>query len=235
MRTLSVLLVSLAMVIPNNANAQCAPDHLSLPDGQVVVNFSATESLDVTKNVLVATMSKISKGMDPVSVQKEINQTIADALKVAESENDVQAETSSYHVYENRISGQDRTQWSGQQTITLKSKNAEAVLRIVDAMQEAGMVTSNMNYILSSEDNRKIQDDLMEAALLQLQSKASRAAKALNKSQIELRNINIENSNGGIQPYQTRAMAVSSSGGPVSAAGETTVALTVTASALLKP
>ena len=80
----------------------------------------------------------------------------------------------------------------------------------------------------------------MEDALDQLQTRANRAAKALGKTTAELKEVTVQGQN---IPYaktsfrNTMAMDVAESAmaAPVAEAGESTLTLTVSARALLKP
>ena len=79
----------------------------------------------------------------------------------------------------------------------------------------------------------------MEAALIKLQKRADRAAKAMNKSTADLRNVTTQNASVPYRPTHSRAMMMESAAAdmamPVASAGDTTISLTVTAQAILKP
>jgi uncharacterized protein YggE len=81
----------------------------------------------------------------------------------------------------------------------------------------------------------------MEAALKQLQERATRAAKALGKSKTELRDVNVQGNIPHPRPMMHRGAAMEMSmtsskmATPVAAAGQTTITLTVSARAILKP
>jgi len=167
---------------------------------------------------------------------------MASALKAAKKVDEVKVNTGAYQVYERYTKLTKQKEWHGQQSMTLKSKDAEKLLKLVGQLQDMKLNTNGLNYTLSPETAVEIQDALMEDALKQLQTRADRAAKALGKSTAELRSVNV---NGGGVPHQPRHyargnimsmdMAESAVAAPVAASGETTITLSVNARAILKP
>lgn len=224
----------------NTAQAQTEDYILSLPDGQVVLNINATERREVEQDLLIATLSYSATNKDSGALQNEINTVMKKALDIAKKEETVKTNTGSYQVYETRDPRTKEKKWQGNQTITLKSKDSETILKLVGTLQDLKLNTNGLQYTLDPKTQIAIQDSLMEDALKQLQQRADRAAKALGKSTAELRDVNVQS--GGIprQPrhYARTAMAMSADmevAAPVAAAGESTITLTVSARALLKP
>ncbi|MCB1652376.1 MAG: SIMPL domain-containing protein [Alphaproteobacteria bacterium] len=230
-----VLWVSIA----TPALAQREDPLLTMPDGQAIINISATERLEVEQDLLVATLAVQIVDRDPRAVQNQINQTMSKALSRAQKVSSVKSSTGAYQVYEYTEPRTKERKWRGQQSLTLKSKAADDLLGLAGDLQDLGLNMNGLTYMLAPETAARIQDQLMEAALAQLQSRAERAAKALGKSKAELREINVQGQTP--QPYampmarMEMAMASDSMAAPVAAAGESTITLTVSARALLKP
>ncbi len=240
MRLLLILTLLLSFSTP--ALADTEDTILSMPDGQVILNISATERREVEQDLLVANLSYVATNADARELQNEINEAMAEALKTAKKVSDVKVNTGSYQVHERHKPRTKEKEWYGQQSMTLKSKNAEKLLKLVGKLQDMKLNMNGLNYTLSPETAVEIQDALMEDALKQLQTRANRAAKALGKSSAELRDVNV---NGGGIPHQPRhyargnmmAMDVAESAmaAPVAASGESTITLSVNARAILKP
>ena len=240
MRLLLVLTLLVTLSVPAFANKN--DTILMLPEGQVMLNISATERREVEQDLLIANLSYVATNTDSRALQDEINKAMASALKEAKKVDEVKVNTGAYQVYERYTKLTKQKEWHGQQSLTLKSKNAEKLLKLVGELQDMKLNMNGLNYTLSPETAIEIQDALMEDALKQLQTRANRAAKALGKSTAELRDVNV---NGGGVPHQPRhyaratiAMAESADMGmaaPVAASGETTIALSVNARAILKP
>ncbi len=223
------------------AAAQQQDPILSLPDGQVILNISATERKEVEQDLLVATLSYNVTKRDAAEIQNEINTAMAGALAEAKKVDTVKVETGGYYVHETIEPRTQEKLWQGSQSITLKSKNSEDLLALTGKLQALKLNMNGLNYTLDPDTAVKIQDELMEAALIQLQTRADRAAKALKKSGAELREVNTQGMDMPVMPmarsYAKMEMAVASDAmaAPVAAAGETTITLTVSARAILKP
>ncbi len=234
--TLSILVCT---ALP--AAAQVEDPILTLPDGQVILNISATERREVEQDLLVATLSYVATNRDARALQNEINTAMKKAVDLARKEEKVKVNTGSYQVYEQTDPRTKEKKWRGSQSLTLKSKDADAVLELAGKLQEMKLTMNGLSYMLSPETAADIHDSLMEDALARLQRRADRAAKALNKSSAELREVNTQG--GGIPYQQVRhrgavmemAMASDAMAAPVAEAGETTITLTVSARAILKP
>lgn len=236
------LLTTLSLPASTTAFAQVQDPILSMPDGQVILNISATERLEVEQDLLIANLSYNATNKDARALQDEINKAMASALSTTKKVSDVKVNTGSYQVYERHDPRTKEKKWQGQQSLTLKSTNPEKLLKLVGKLQDMKLNMNGLNYTLSPKRAAEIQDNLMEAALKQLQTRANRAAKALGKSNAELRDVNV---NGGGVPHHPVAyargnmmameMADADMAAPVAASGESTITLTVNARAILKP
>ena len=241
MRKLLILTSLVTLSAP--AMAQMQDPILSMPDGQVILNISATERREVEQDLLVANVSYVATNKESRALQNEINEAMAEALAMAKKVSEVKVNTSAYQVYERNDPRTKEKKWHGQQSMTLKSKNSDKLLKLVGKLQDIKLNVNGLNYTIAPETAIDIQDALMEDALRQLQTRANRAAKALGKSSAELRDVNV---NGGGVPHQVRNyargnmmamdMAESASmAAPVAASGESTITLSVNARAILKP
>jgi len=241
MRILMALILAFTLINPSTAHADTEDTILSLPDGQVILSISATERREVEQDLLVATFQYSANDLEAREVQNEINKAMKEALDLIKKDDRVKVNTGTYNVYERTEQRTKERKWYGSQSVTIKSKNADAVLKLSGKLQDMKFNTSGLSYTLDPKTAVSVQDSLMEDALKQLQTRANRAAKALGKSSAELRDVNV---NGGGIPHQSRhharSMAVmesmdSAMAAPVAASGESTITLTVNARAILKP
>lgn len=236
-----LLVTVFLLALPFTASAQTEDPILSLPDGQVILNISATERREVEQDLLVSTLSYTATNKNSRELQNEINTLMKKAVDLVKKEKDVKLNTGSYQVYETTMPRTKEKKWRGSQSLTLKSKEADIILELTGKLQDMGLNTNGLSYTLSPETAIEIQDNLMEAALMQLQNRANRAAQALGKSSAELREVNTQG--GGIPVHRkhfARSMAMdmvesAAMAPPVAEAGESTITLTVSARALLKP
>ncbi len=235
------ILTALVLFIAVPAKAQVEDTILALPDGQVILSISATERKEVEQDLLVATLAYNAVNKDSRELQNEINTAMRQAVETANKVEGVKVNTGAYNVYERTEPRTKEKKWHGSQSMTIKSKDSEAILELAGKLQDMKLNMNGLSYTLDPKTAVSVQDSLMEDALKQLQTSANRAAKALGKSSAELRDVNVQ---GGNVPYarvQHRGammmadMAESKMAAPVAAAGETTLTLTVTARAILKP
>lgn len=234
--TLSLVLLSLFQPL----SAEVQDPILTLPDGQIILSISATERREVSEDLLVATVSYKTTGLDVQKIQSEVNQNMKKALDRAKTEEDIKVSTGSYQVYEITDRRTKERKWQASQSLMLRSKNAQKILELIGELQEMKLNVTNLNYMVAPDTAVEVKDSLMESALKQLQTRANRAAKALGSSSAELRDVQVQSDNSiltrSTMPYaqQARARDMEYSAPPVAAAGETTITLTVSGRAILK-
>ncbi|MEM7680151.1 MAG: SIMPL domain-containing protein [Pseudomonadota bacterium] len=243
MRALTLLgLATLSVFTISPVSAQEQPNVLTLPSGQSLLHINATERQEIAQDMLVATLRIEVENADSGKVQNDINKAMAKALDEGKKFDDVKVQTLQYSIHKTTVPRTKEQVWRGSQGIQVKSTNAENVLNLVDALQDMNFLSNGLSYTLSPAKAAEIQDGMMEAALEKLQARAERAAKALGKSGADLIEVNVS---GGHIPspvsmyrgvHAEMAMMKSADvAAPVARAGETTLNLTVSAKALLKP
>jgi predicted secreted protein len=219
------------------------------PDG-TVLHVAATERTQVTQDLLIASLRIEHDGTDAKAVQAHINSLMDKALAKAKGVGTVKTSTGGYHVYHyqdtppqprNGQMTEGTTQrWRGTQSIELQSTDSAALLTLAGALQDMGLVMSNLSYSLSPEAADVAKDSLMEKALDKVQARANRAAKALGRKETKLLEVTIDAVDSAIPPYpMMRSMAMESSMGggmppPSAEPGTTDITLSVQARVLLK-
>lgn len=243
-----LLTTILSLTIATSASAM---ESIALPKGHTALNISATERLEVEQDMLVASLRIQIEDKDAKSVQKQINEAMADAVKLAKKNASLKIETGQYYVHpdyryiKTREEDNKRVldKWRGSQTITIKSEVADDLLNTVAKIQDMGFMMNNLNYQLSQRKHEETREGLMEKTVAKLRQRAKRVAKALGKEQVDIVEINVDSNNYNPQPVYHRAakmemMAMSADAGmpaPTAQAGETTVSMTISARAIIKP
>lgn len=239
-----ILIAVLLFSVPGLAYAQIEDPIFKLQQDESLLHISATETREVDQDLLVANLRIEVENADNKLVQNEINTAMAKALELAKGYSEVKAITKAYNVYSYDVNGgrkdmPQRIVWKGQQSVELKSKNAEQLLELAGKMQDLKLIMGGLNYTLSPEIAAQVQDEMLEAALEKLTARAQRAAKALGKTTAELKEINTDG-NYIPQPAmfaRAEMMAMDSSAkmaAPVASPGETTITMNVNAKALLR-
>ena len=216
---------------------------LDLPSGVTLLKVSATVREEVTQDLLVATLRYEIRNRDARELQNEINAKMRDALAKAQSFLEIRAVTQQYSIYQTQVPpNRSDMIWVGSQGLELRSKQADELLKLTGELQSLGFSMQNLSYVVSPELYEATHDSLMEKALLKLQERASRAARALGKREADLAEVDVRTNQADVQSpmMHNRAFAMemaadSSMSAPVAEAGESHISLTVSASALLKP
>ncbi len=240
-----LVLIGLTVLMAGTARAQSEDPVFSLQQDESLLHISATESREVDQDLLIAELRIEVEDASNQLVQNKVNTAMAGALELAEDYRDTKAITRGYNVHQYDRNGGRKNMprnmvWKGQQSLKLKSTNAEELLELAGKIQASGFLMAGLNYALSPEAAAKVQDEMLEAALEKLQNRAQRAAKALGKKTAELKEINTSRDNLPRPPSYQRgavmAMAAESADMalPVASPGETTISMTVSAKALLR-
>lgn len=240
--------LALSLLLMPVAHAQ---DGLNLPpEGQTVINFSATETKTVAQDLLMASLRIEVEDTSPTAIQKKINEAMTKALDLAKKDSSIKTSTGTYSVYKyeepvevNPKTGVQKTisKWRGSQTIDMKSKETTKLLDLTGKIQELGFAMNNLSYTVSPEVLEATRDELLTAALKKLQSKAGIVAKTLGKSTYDLVDVNVDTGGPVVPMMYAKAamgraeMAMDASiPAPVAEAGESDISLTVSARALIK-
>lgn len=246
MRAFILPALMMGLFLANPAMAQ--EKLLTMPDGQTLLNISATERTQVQQDLLMASLRVEKEGTDPKLVQDQINEIMKKALEKAKAVKDIETSTGGYYVYQydpnpqpaDRATPSTAMAWRGSQTIDLQSVKADDLLKLAGELQALGLVMGNLSYTLSPAKADEAKDALMEKTLAKVKTRADRAAKAMGKSKMELIEISVDSSDS-VTPYpMMRAMAMEASGSakmdtPSAEPGLSDITLTVSARALLKP
>lgn len=226
-----------------------AQDVVQLPEGHTALNISATETVQVDEDMLVASLRIQHEAKDAKAVQKHINEAMAKAVALVKSKPSLKIETGQYYVHpdyryikvENENNKRVLDKWRGSQTMTIKSEVAEDVLTVTGEIQDMGFMMNNLNYTLSQKKHEETRDGLMEVTVKKLRDRAMRVAKALGKSDVDIVEINVDSNNYNPGPVYARAakmemvsMASDSMPAPTAEAGETNVSMTINARAIIK-
>ena len=241
----ALLILTLLLIAPAPVFAQIEDPIFKLDDNESLLHISATETREVDQDLLIANLRIEVENESNKEVQNDINTAMGKALDIAKKYKDVKAITRSYNVHQYDKNGgrkdmARRMVWKGQQSVQLKSKNAEDLLELAGKIQGAGFVMGGLSYTLSPEVAAQVQDEMLEAALEKLTARAQRAAKALGKSKAELKEINTQGNYRPVQPVYGRGAMMemaamdSKMAAPVASPGETTLTMNVSAKALLR-
>ena len=195
-----------------------------------VLHLSRTAERSVLRDLLRIDLRVEETGADPLTIQSSINRRISAALDRAHQVQGVQVETGSYGVGEERPqTGPSR--WRGTQSLILRSKAADAALKLAGALQSDGLLMSSMAYEASPEIVRGAEEDLTAEALAALDRRAASIADRMHLNLLGYRDLHVGNAETGgraVPRFAATAMAE-----PVAEPGEAMIRVTIEAELLL--
>ncbi len=196
-----------------------------------VLHLSQTAERSVLRDLLRIDLRVEEVGSDPLAIQTAINRRMAAALDRAHQIQGVRVETGSYGVGEERPqTGPSR--WRGTQSLFLRSKAADAALKLAAALQSDGLLMSSMAYEASPEIVRGAEEDLTAEGLAALDRRAGSIAGLMHLVLLRYRDLRVGNAEtGGLPGPRFAAMAAMAA--PVAEPGEATIRVTIEAELLL--
>ena len=196
-----------------------------------VLHLSQTAERSVLRDLLRIDLRVEETGADPLAIQSSINRRIAAALDRAHQAQGVRVETGSYGVNEERPqTGPSR--WRGSQSLILRSKAADAALKLAGALQSDGLLMSSMAYEASPEVVRGAEEDLTAEALAALERRAASIADKMHLSVLRYRDLHVGNAETEGRPVP-RFAAMAAMAAPVAEPGEAMIRVTIEAELLL--
>jgi len=239
--TITFVLFSFQTIAGQNQDASKKQDDSSY------LNISVTEQMDVQEDLLMSSVRIEEEGVDPKSVQNEINRIMAAVIKIAKQP-DINVSTGQYNIYQyneeqntgNKEKKVKKKKWRGTQVLSLQSKLPEALLSIIGQLQNEGLLIQSLNYTLSNDKREAIRNSMIESAIAKLKQQAMRVAKALGQEYSRFTTINIDTGLGARPPMpiyrNARTLDVMSNAAvmPSAEAGTSVVYITVSATVLLK-
>lgn len=198
-------------------------------DNRPAVQLEASALREVPEDTAHATLFVEKEHASAAMAQQLVSQVLSAALAKAKKDKDVSVKTgrtATYAVYgkDNRI-----TAWRVRGELVLESKKVAELSQTVTAMTET-MSIANMWFSLSTEAQRKVQEELQGEAVVAFKEKAETATRqfgfaryALSEARIAVSGQNVRFHEGVMQ----LSRAKSASANVPMEAGKTTVSVSV--------
>jgi predicted secreted protein len=163
------------------------------PDGTLVV-MTGTSEIDVANDEAIANLYVELQDADLARAQSLVNQRIADgvaALKRGDPKGQVETSGySSYPVYA-RDTAKKIVGWRVRQSVTLRTIDLAALPRTVAGAQQQ-LALGGLDFRLSRAAREKVEADLIQRAIANLNARVAAAAQALDvpKSRVRIEELN---------------------------------------------
>ncbi len=201
---------------------------------ETVLHLSETAERKVVRDWLRAELRVEENGADPLALQAAVNRRMAAALDRARQVQGIEVETGNYAVDEERPAN-GAARWQASQSLVLKSRAADALLKLAGTLQSDGLLISSLAYEVSPEALRGAEQDLTAQALAGLSQRAAAIAERLHLAVERYRDLRVGNAETGAGPMPRFAATAMAMAPPVAQPGEAMVRVTVSADILLGP
>ncbi|HEX6840099.1 MAG TPA: SIMPL domain-containing protein [Stellaceae bacterium] len=232
---ISLALAALLSLVPLAAGAA---DESQPPAAATILHLSERAERQVPRDELVLLLRVEATAKTARDAQDEINRRMPAALDEAKKVASVKAETPAMNVFEVREPNKQPV-WKATEALQLRSKDFTAALALLGRLEEQGLLVSALNFEVSRDALKSIEDALTAEALKRLQIRAAAIAGDMGLSVDHVRSVQIGDAGvPGPRPLVYGGMAAArapSSPPPAAEAGEAPVSVTVNAEIWLMP
>jgi predicted secreted protein len=212
-----------------------AQAHAAAHDGYNRVGLSASASMEVENDTLVAVLYTQKEGSNTSKLSKAVNRSITEAVEMAKKLPNIKVQTLEYStnpVYKRNI----LNGWRVRQSIRLESKDSTALSDLIGTLQKK-LKVSHISYSISPERRKEVEEQLIAKAIAAFNHRAELVAKAMDRNGFRLIQIQVNTSGMAPRPYPMRAMAMEAKiadAGPALEGGTQRVTVSVNGSVELK-
>jgi predicted secreted protein len=170
------------------------------------VSFRIEVGRDVENDLVTAILNVTAEALKPAKLADTINSTMSWALEQARANQKVKSRSGAYQtypVYEDK----KIVRWRGRQELQLESQDVDRLSELVGILQSRLQMQS-LQFSVSPDKRRQIEDTLIEQALTAYQQRADIIRKSLGAQGYTLLEVDIHTA-GQDRPMPVRAEAVS--------------------------
>jgi predicted secreted protein len=188
------------------------------------VSFQVEVSREVANDQVAATMGVTEEGADAAELADRVNKTMTWALEQTRGKQ-VRVESGSYQTHPVYEKGAIR-RWRASQDVVLESDDHARVVELIGVLQSRLLLRS-LRFHVSPERRREVEDELIEEALAAFQARAGRVQKSLGRRGHAIVRISVNTRGGGPPPGPVMRMEAASVAKPATAAGASTLSVSV--------
>jgi len=203
------------------------------------INYQVTETKTVESDLLVVKVNIQHNAKDAGAASRRVNGVAVKIIEMTQAIDGVTITSGGYRTWSQQYGKKSmgRVEWIVQQTLTMETQKFDQLLGNLGEIQQVGGAIQSLNYTVSPQRKREIQQQLRVKAISSFRERASEYAVAAGREndQWELLTVNV----GGKSPQpvmpMTRGMlAMESAQGVTAPAGMNTLSTTVSGTILLK-
>lgn len=159
-----------------------------------LLNFSAEASRKVDNDQTNATMTKVVQDKSSTEVARRISETLNQAVIIAKKYPQVQVSTGNQSTYPQYDKNQKINGWTGNASLNLKSTDTVAISKLIAELQSF-MTLDGINFSVSDNTRRKVEQELMVEASTAFQNQAKALLPVWNARDYQL--VSLDFNRGG--------------------------------------
>lgn len=188
-------------------------EELKAPN-QTVFQFSTEVSRTVEKDLMEVSLYSRKSGKSLANLKSEVSNNLNKVLEVAKQYPDIEVQADGIS---NRVNYNEKGKvdgWIAEGYINLKSKNFASVEKVLETLGNQ-VAINNINFSVSPESLKALEDALTLDVIKQFQHKAEVIQKGLNAKSYQLIDVQLNTPNGMESHYGVRPMmAMAKMAGP---------------------
>jgi uncharacterized protein len=189
---LATLFASLVLVQPSAA--------------ETVLHLAETATVMAAPDEIAAGLRAEATSMSASEGQARVNAAMQDALAQAHKVEGVGVATGGYSVWRTAPTPPDRNErWQVSQALSLTGRDGPALLSLVGALQQRGLVVNSLGWRLSQATERRVHQAATKQALTNLRARIEEAAALLDLRFDQFKEVRLDSA--GPQPM-LRSMAM---------------------------
>jgi len=200
-KTISVLCVATAFAFTSLAQAHEDPE-----TGRV--SLQAQTSMEIDNDTMRVVLFVEDEDANPARLADSVNKLVADAVKIARTETKVKMKTGRYQTFpvydKTRI-----VRWRARSELQLESTEFKSLSDLIGRLQST-MKLGGVDFSVSPEVRKQIEDDLTASAIAEFKRKADLVAQGFGARGYKVKEASV-NSDGGAPPMPRPMMAYAKS------------------------
>jgi predicted secreted protein len=177
------------------------------------IELNADASRPAANDMIRATVYSEASGKNPADLARQVNQDIAEALKVIKAKTGVTVKSGQQNTYPIYGQNQKIDSWRMHAELLLESKDVAAVSDLIGKLQQMRLALGNINQLPSPETRQKVEDDATRDAIRAFQARAAVVAEVFGKP-YRIKQLSVQQ-NGSAPPMpMMRASAMSVAAAP---------------------
>lgn len=195
-----------------------------------LVDLSAEASRPATNDMVRARVFSEASGSNPADLARQVNGTVAEALKAIREKKEVTVKTGNQSTYPIYTQSRKIDGWRMRSELLIESKDFGVVSELLGRLQQMRLAVGDIVQMPSPETRRQAEDEAMRDAIHAFRNRAAVVAEQLGKGW-KIKQMNINQGGGGPVPIMrgVRATMLAAEAAPAPIeAGESTITTNVT-------